>query len=490
MSSATSSPIAAKPAQAQDFWVLPSTPIPAQTIFFPAADQIGINTLIPDLLCFKTTPEFDEARFIEAFKKATAGTVSEIPALAGRVVYEDETCKTIKCVIEDNDKVLVRLNWMPHLDASELEAQHWPSYYFPRGEVSVTKAPMSGVGTFNFGIQANFFKGGLLIVITMNHLILDGSSIGDLELIFAHHLSRALDGNASKPSGLLPPAALDKSVMWGSKNARPLLEWKDWRKAPPMVAHSEEAMAAFFARFAKLTTSVWYLSPEKQAQLRAASQKPGQKLSVHLCFSTWLWGVFTRARGLSPDTLTRNFTVAQTRGRVKVLHPNHCGNALVYGRAKATASELRTLSTDVIADRIAKSVSWWTEERIREQWGSIEAHLKNEPITTVQANMDRDFGTDVEFSNVTHNPLYKVAWGRGIELARKRPVETSFADGYLIMFPKTKDGGFEIVVYAETETLKKMAADPKFREYAEYRTACNPAHDELIRGIVVGKSRL
>lgn len=472
------------------FWVSPWKPIPAQTVELPAGDQIGIRIMTPAVMCYKTTPEYDEKRFIDSVKKAAAGTVSEIPTLAGKVVFTDETCKAFKLVTEDNTKIEVRIKRLPHLDANELEAKHWPPHLYPRSDISMVSGPMSGIGSFSFAVQANLFKGGAIIVLLMNHILLDGFSIGDLETTFAHHLASGMDGKPTTPSGLFPPEAIDKSPMWGSSNARPLTEWKDWRPAPQMNLSPEEVTAAIMARFSKLSATIWYVSPEKQAQLRADSQLPGQKLSLHICFSAWLWRVYTRARGLSPDTVTRNFTTTQTRGRVEGVHPHYSGNALVYGRAKATAAELRTLPTSALGDRIGKSVSWWTPERIREQWGSINDHVKKESISTVQPSMDRDFGTDVEFSNITNTTFYKLHWGRGLEVARYRPTEIAFADGYVIMFPKFKDGGFEILIYAEIESLKKMCADPKFREYVEYRVALNPAIDELVANTVVGKASL
>lgn len=490
MSTTGSNQDATKSSEPQIHWVSPWKPIPAQTIPLPAGDQIGIRVLTPAVMCYKTTSEYNEDRFIEAIKAATTGTVSEIPLLAGRVLFEDESCKALKCVIEDDAKIEVRIKRLPHLDAKDLDAKHWPPYLFPRNDISMISGPTSGIGTFSFGVQANLLNGGVIILLLMNHILLDGASIGDLETLFAHHLANSMDGKPTVPTGLFPPAAIDKSAMYGSSNARPLTEWKDWRRAPEINMSPDEAMAAIVARLSKLTSTIWYLSPEKQAQLRADSQAPGQKLSMHICFSAWLWRAYTRARGLSPDTVTRNFTVAQTRGRVEGVHPNYIGNALVYGRAKATAAELRTASTAALGDRIVKSVAWWDEERIREQWGSINDHVKKESISTVQPNMDRDFATDVEFSNITNTTFYKLHWGKGLEVARYRPTEIAFADGYVMLFPKFKDGGFEIVVYAETETLKKLAADPKFRQYVEYRTSCNPALDELVANTVVGKANL
>jgi hypothetical protein len=293
-----------------------------------------------------------------------------------------------------------------------------------------------------------------------------------------------MDRKEPTPSGLMPPAALDKSTANGTHPARPILDWKDWRKAPVTTTSPEESTAALYAKISTLTNTIWYLSPEKQAELRARSQDPqGPKLSTHTCFSIWLWRAITRARRLSPETVTRNLTTTQTRGRVESLHPRYPGSALVYGRAKATVEELlqpRKPNTSELAARITASVAWWTPARIREFWGSIEDHTRHEGVATLQPNRDRDWGVDVEFSNVTNTGFYQLHWGRGLTPASSRVTKLAFADGYVIMGPKHADGGFDLTVFLERETLKRLVRDPEFRDLVVYRAASDPTIDDMV----------
>lgn len=475
----------------QTFWISPHKPIPAQTIALPAADQIGIAIIQPVMLCYKTTSDFHQSRFIEAVKRAAAGVAWEVPALAGSVEFEDQTCRRIKCVVPEDPKIQVRIKHSPYKDANQLDAGHWPPHAFQRAEVCLSERPTLGIGTYNFGVQANIIKGGIIIVLHMNHTILDGSSQGTLYSLWAHHLSRALDGEETSFSGLVPAQALNKSTAYGTHPARPITAWKDWRQAPQNTMSAEAASAAFMEKMTKLTLTIWHISAENQAKLRAASQDPAKsKLTFTACLSTWLWRAFTRARKLPLDTITRILHPVQVRGRVEGVHPNYSGSALVYGRAKATASELRTLNSHQLAQRIGKSVNWWTSKLIREFWGSIEDHTEKESVSTIQSNTNRDFGTDLEVSNGSHIPFYKLHWGKGLEVRAIRFPGVAFTDGWILMLPKLADGGIDMLVYSARDTLSNLIKDPEFRRYAVYYGASDPKIDQQVAEAVVEKARL
>lgn len=474
----------------QTYWVAPLEPVEAQTIQLPAPDQIGIPVVEPVTMCFKTTEGYNEASFIEAIKAATAGTVWEIPHLAGSVVWEDEARHRIKLVIPENAKNEVRIKWLPQKDADELDRQHWPPHAFLHSEVCLAPRPTYGIGTYNFGVQANIIRGGVIIVLHMNHTILDGSAQAVVEEIFGHHLSRALDGMKATASGKMPPEALDKSRALGSHPAKPILDWKDWREAPKNNMTVEEATAALYAKISKLSLTVWHIPPEKLAKLRASMQDPSKpKLTMATCLSTWLWRATARARRHSPDTMTRMLTPVQTRTRVPEMHENHTGSALVYGRAKATVRELSTLTTHALGERIAKSVAWWTPERIREYWGSIE---ECDDIAKYQNNTDRDFGTDVEFTNITNMAFYNIGWGKGLDIRAWRLPAIAFTDAWTIVLPKLRSGGSELMMYLARDTLEVLMKDPVFREYAEYWCASDASLDQIAyqTEVVAAKSKL
>lgn len=443
-------------------------------------------------MCFKKTFDFNEANFIVAVKKAAAGVVWEIPALAGSVVFEDQSCRRVKCVIPEDPKVQVRVKHLPHKDANELDAAHWPPHAFHHAELCLSPRPAPGIGTYNFGVQANLIRDGIIIVLHMNHTILDGSAQGTLYSLWAHHMSRALDGQTTTTSsGLVPAQALDKSTTYGTHPARAILKWKDWRKAPQSALSDEASAAAMLEKFSKLTLTIWHISAENQTQLRAASQDPSKpKLTFTTCLSTWLWRSFTRARGLAPDTTTRILHPVQIRGRVHGVHPNYIGSALVYGRAKATASDLSALSSYDLAQRIGASVNWWTPELIREFWGSIETHTETESVATLQSNTNRDFGTDLELSNGSHFPFYHLHWGKGLEVRAVRFPGLAFTDGWVLVMPKLKAGGNELLVYAARETLGKLLGDSEFRRYVEYYGASDVGIDRMVEEKVVERAML
>ncbi|EME43491.1 hypothetical protein DOTSEDRAFT_72762 [Dothistroma septosporum NZE10] len=471
----------------QTFWISPRSRIPPQTIALPAGDQIGVAIVQPLLMCFRTTNEYDETECIDSVKAAAAGCISEIPALAGKLIWTGEARHRIECVISGDPKVQVRIQWL-NWGARELDAEHWPMYRFQHSEVCLDPRPASGIGTYNFGVQANILRGGIIIVLHMNHTILDGSAQGVLETIFAHHLSRAMDQQAPEPSGLIPPAALDKTTTQGFHPARHMLEWKDWRLVEKNAISAEAATKALIAKFAKLTYTIWHTPPEKLAKLRRNMQDPAHpKLSMATCLSIWLWRAITRSRGLSPETTSRMLLPIQTRGRVKEVHQNYSGSALVYGRTKATASELSTLPTHELGTRIGKSLEWWSVDRIREFWGSIE---DCDDTAKYQSNTDREFGTDFECTHMSNFPFYNLHWGRGLQIRAYRLPGIPFTDGWCSFAPRLTSGGNELHLYLARDTLDVLFRDAEFREYAEYWCASDSALDEQAAATERTSSRL
>lgn len=472
----------------QTYWVAPLEPIEAQTIALPPGDQIGIAIIQPSIVCFRTTPTFNEDRFVQAVQTAASCIPWEIPLTAGRVVWEDESRHKIKCDIPHNPKIQVNIKRLSPRDAAQLDAQHWPPHALRIPEICLYDRPLPAVGNFVFGVQANLIKGGVILVLHMNHILMDGPAHGTIAVLFAHHLSRAMAGKPPRKSGMVPPEALDKSLAQGSHPARGILEWQDWKLKPEINLSPEEIREIFLERMANLSLTIWHFPLDKLNKLRAAMSASNQsKLSMATCLSTWCWRVFTRARELSPDEETRMLTPVQTRGRIKELHQSYIGSALVYGRAKATVEELTSLTTSELGDRIAKSVAWWTPERVREHWGSIE---DCDDIAKYQPNTNRDFGNDVEMSNTMNLPFYKINWGDSLQVKAIRFPSLAFADGYILIEPRLLTGGIEVFFYAARDTLDKLMRDPEFREYAEYWAASDEAIDVLAAETLPTRSRL
>jgi len=345
----------------ETYWVSPLKPIKAGTTTLPAPDQIGVTIVQPLIVCFTTNEDFDEARFIEAVKIATAGVAWEIPELAGQIVWEDQARHRIKCVIPEDPRLRVTIKHLPEIDAKDLDAKHWPLSAMLPKLYCFTERTQYGVGTFNFGVQANIVKGGVLLTMHMNHIILDGSAQAMLECIFGLHLGRAMEGKAPKLSGIVPPEALDKSSAYGSHPARPMLEWKDWKEAPKHNLTIQQIGALIRQKMSLLAITTWYLTPEKCAKLRSSMQKSGEpKLSMASCIAILMWRAVVRARELDPEEETTLFTPVQTRGRVKELHPSYIGSALVYGRTKVTVKDLLTKPAAELGRRIEASVAFWT----------------------------------------------------------------------------------------------------------------------------------
>lgn len=468
----------------QSFWVGPATPVPASKAVLPAPDQVGIPIVLPRICCFRRDATLSDHKLITALQVATSGAIAELPHLLGKITLAPGPKRRFQLEIEENATVLVKIKHHPEKSAEYFERRAWAPHLIKREELTLSKYPIPGVGTYNFAVQANLIRGGVILAIHMSHLHFDGYAHALIELVFAHHLRQALLGRSGTNSGIVVPSALDKSVAHGTHPARPILEWEDWRPAPPpadMSAFSpEELMQLYVASMANFSLTIWRFTPEQQERMRREFQDPEagtngkKKLSLASCLHSYLWKAITRARELDPDQETRCLTPVQTRGRVKEMHENWSGSALVYSRAKATAAEVQALPTHALGRRLEAGVSRWTPARIREYWGSIEDCAD---LTKIQPNTDRQNGPDVEFSNIANLPYHRIDWGQGLEVAAWRATELAFTDGYVIISPRLRNGNLEAFMYLNKDTLANLLADPEFRARAEYVAAADAEVD-------------
>jgi hypothetical protein len=468
----------------QTFRIRPSTPVAAGITQLPAGDQVGVPIVLPKILCFGRGASLSEEHLVEALKVATADAIAELPHLCGKISFANEATRRWQLEIEEDASVLFRVRYFPEKSYHELDRLRWPPHMLRREEISLSKYPINGVGTYNFAVQANMIQDGLILALHMSHVHFDGYAHALIESVFAHHLCRAIAQKPRKLSGIIVPEALDKTVAYGTHPARPILEWEDWRPAPPPPKMDgltpEQLSQLFVASMANFSISFWSFSAAKLAQIRADGQDttPGaKKLSMASCLHAYLWKTVTRARRHDPDQPTRCLTPVQTRGRVKEMHPQWSGTALVYSRAHATAAEVEKAPLWDLGRRLEKGVARWTPAMIREYWGSIEAC---EDLSKIQANTDRSNGPDLEFSNISNLPFHRTDWGNGLHAAAWRCTELAFTDGYFIVAPKLNNGDIEVLFYMNKDTLGNLLQDRDFRNKAQYVCAGDAAIDAQV----------
>jgi len=465
----------------QDFWVRANdASLAGKTITLPPTDQAGVRYIVPRTLCFLTDTEFSEDRFIHALQAAVAGCMAELPFLAGRVVPESEGSPRIKVEFGDNPGAELRIKRLPHYNARELDAAHWPIHKLSFMDLVLVHRGMGHVN-YTWAVQANILTGGVILMIHINHTCSDGTTNGLIQDCFVHHMSRSLNGQPSTLTGKFPPESQDRSLVYGTQPARPIELWQDWQHVKNARVPKPEP----------LTLTGWFLPAEKMAKLRTlpSDKSSTTRLSTAHTLAAVLWRTFTRARRLPADELTTMISPVQVRGKVQPpLHPNYCGNALAYGRAKVSVKELlaRPLSDTVL--HIDRSCKWWTPEAVREMWGSIENVAD---VTTIKPNMFRDFGTDFEVSNLMNMPFYKLDWGRGLCVRCIRFPNLTLCDGWVNVLPRYPDGGLEIVLHATRTTLANLVRDPEFTSNFQYRMCGDLSIEPLIRdaGVQVAPPR-
>nr|XP_034600479.1 uncharacterized acetyltransferase At3g50280-like isoform X2 [Setaria viridis]TKW08154.1 hypothetical protein SEVIR_6G010500v2 [Setaria viridis] len=172
-----------------------------------------------------------------------------------------------------------------------------------------------------------------------------------------------------------------------------------------------------------------------------------------------LWRAVCRARRLPREQVTFYSVVVGCRGRVNGIPPGYVGNAMVFGKAVATAGEIDDKGLGWTAWLLNRAVASFDEASMRE---SLESWVRD-PDFTYMGNLS-SAGTALVTGS---SPRFDVfgndfGWGKPVAI---RSGAGNKADGKATVFEGPERGGsISLEVCIAPDALKRLVADEEFMD--------------------------
>ena len=469
-------------------FVRPSTQLVPETMTLSPFDQFNGRHYLPLFVVFKQPDNKLSEVIISELQEGLAKLLSEIPFLAGNVVTKDESRDLLTLEIPEDGGVLFKVKRMvdaddgPVLDFEELERAEFPVDAFnpmvmcPRSFLPDAVAPC-------LLFQVNLIRGGVVLATHFHHSVVDGEGAMTIISQWAKHVTAVSDGRVLPESDLLPAEALDRTVLFPENDSRcELCDFTSFQDGRNMSLNGEscwnvgERMEMTGVEEAKIVKGVsWFFTKENLQQIeeKAMPRKPNiPKMTESSILTAFLFRHYTLARRLDQqgiDEASFHYP-CNIRSRIEPpLHPQYLGNSVVPSRALLPLSEICSSAEDTlyrIASAISSSIDWWSSDRIWELIGAMEAWPR---VTEIERTMDLNCKTDLHVTNLSTFPVLESYWGPNLRtiVAFKLPA-MALMDGYGLIMPRRADGGLEVILYMDGETLDVLKEDEEFTQYARF----------------------
>ena len=466
----------------------PSTQLVPEAMLLSPFDQFNGRHYLPLFCLFRQPdPKLSET-IVSEFEEGLARLLTEIPFLAGNVMIEDESRDLLTLEIPKDGGVILKVKRMedandgPVLDFEELERDGFPvsalnpMIMCPRSFLPDPVAPC-------LQVQINLIRGGIVLATHFHHSIVDGEGAMTIINRWGTHVTAVSEGRIVPESDLLPAEALDRAVLFPENDSRCKLydfsSYQDGRDMPPegeSCWNVGERMEMTDSEDAKTVKGVsWYFTKENLEQIEEKATPKNlkdPKMTEGSILSAFIFRHYTLARRLEQKGITEAsyHYPCNIRSRIEpALHPQYLGNAVAPSRTLLPLSEI--FSSDEaalyrIASAISGSIDWWSSDKIWELLGAMEAWPR---VREIERTMDLNCKTDFHLTNLSGFPILDVSWGpkMGNMIAFKLPV-MALVNGYGLIMPRLPDGGLEIILYMDVETLEVLKEDKEFTRYARF----------------------
>ncbi|KAL6856921.1 hypothetical protein ACP4OV_018303 [Aristida adscensionis] len=298
-------------------------------------------------------------------------------------------------------------------------------------------------------VQVTELSDGVFVGMSLNHSVADGTA-------FWHFLNTWSEinrggGGGGEVSLSTPAPVLRRWFVEGSPVPIPM----PFGKLEHIVRRFERtAVQECFFTFP--AASVGKLKARANGEMAGAATATISSLQTVLAH---LWRAVCRARRLPPEQGTFYSVVVGCRGRVAGVAPGYVGNAMVFGRAEATAGEVEARGLGWTAWLLNRAVASFHEAAVR----ASLARWATSPDFTYMGNLSSR-GTAVVTGS---SPRFDVfgndfGWGRPVAV---RSGGGNKADGKATVFEGPEGGGsMSLEVCIAPDALARLVADEEFME--------------------------
>ncbi|TVU43801.1 hypothetical protein EJB05_10296, partial [Eragrostis curvula] len=179
-----------------------------------------------------------------------------------------------------------------------------------------------------------------------------------------------------------------------------------------------------------------------------------------------LWRAVCRARRLQPEQATFYSVVIGLRGRVDGIPPGYVGNAMVFGRAEATAGDIEQKGLGWTALLLNRAVaSSFDEAGMRE---SLQRWVTDPDFTYDMGNLQLSSGGTALVTGGLPSPRFDDVFGNDFGWGKPLAVRSGAgnkADGKATVFEGPEGGGsMSLEVCIAPDALARLVADKEFME--------------------------
>ncbi len=357
-------------------------------------------------------------------------------------------------------------------------------------------------------MRANFVEGGLLLIVSIIHIVCDGRGISDVLKLFADKLRRAQAGElASHFTGhegtLKHTYSSDRAFILSGNDFPGVIEnHSAWTASPlkfPDGSVRTKTLCTTFhissdsLRALKLAASSSLLLPSAPAAIstshRPNSQQtphfPNQAISIstHDAIAALIWRSIMLARHgvgvLSAGTITHLSQAVDCRTRLHLPEP-FFGNAIYAIKASLALPRLargtdsvtnasRVPGLQAAARAIRTEIGGATADKFRDLLGFVE-RTHTEVLTRPSVLEDLSMGSVLLVSYFGFE-MHELDFGEALggKMEAFRLPSRGLIPGMPVVLPRLPDGSCEFVINEQEEVTRLFDKDEVFRRFASRR---------------------
>lgn len=332
-------------------------------------------------------------------------------------------------------------------------------------------------------IQLNIIDGGLIVGFCWHHSVCDAHSVNTLLKSWAHHTKASITQGTVGPPEIPPEQSRERwRLDYGRKDAR--IDQLPEYAIDSMARAPKTNDSVHFLDYPDIATiphtiSVWYFAADKLQTLRnSLSQtisESGSWFTHSEAVSALIWKHLSLARQLGDNTAGGEESLFTTRldYRARITPPFHdkfIGNlnepnarARVPLQEVCSPSNSQSLAT--LAQVIRTATGDLDEAAVRTVIGLVDSLPA---VTDLTWNYNNFPGADLGVTDMSGLDTYQLDWGGA--LGQPTCVRSySRERGIVYVLPQDRNGGIEVQIQCEKESLERLKSDKAFTQYAVFR---------------------
>lgn len=429
--------------------------------------------------CFALSQSLDKTNLIHQLQIAFYHTVRRLPFLAGSIMPPLPDNPPWHHRLIPKGAARLNIKTLSTISFAELEKENFAQHLFDSQALCPNLQEEDSGGSLENSVavckmQANFINGGLLLVVSVSHIVADGRGVTDIVKIFANNFCKAQAGDIGYTLALpLTDYRSDRrQILKGNASLCWSIDMHSaWTSSPPAVANELSCQRA------EIYCRTYRISAESLAALKrtvssAVSSSMGW-VSTNDVICAFIWrGVMAarhRAGLFHADNQVHLAQSVDCRERVGIFE-TYFGNTVYMTQGSiafaklcdqetgiATAAQLcrkqiNEVSGDLLKDlvRHAEQAEAGTQARMR-----IAEHLFT---TGIIVTSHFKFG----LSEVDFGPAV-----RGSRIASFRLPGNTIMAGTAVILPRLEDGSCEFMVSEQQCTLNCLMEDGLFHYHTK-----------------------